>query len=659
VLAACAPGSPDSGEPAIEWPVYGCDLAATRWSPAEDITPDNVRGLKRAWTWATGEIVHVDSTTGDRLAPGFFEATPLMVGDTLYLSTPFSRAVALDAVTGRELWAFDPEVTRSGLVGNEHSGFVHRGVALWGGAGSDSDREDGDGNLTPRRVFLNARWQLFALDARTGMPIGSFGENGAVDLTRGLRWPVNRQHFGQTSPPVVWRDIVIVGSSIGDALVYERDPPGDVQAFDARSGKRLWRWDPVPGVDDPARSSWGGQSAELTGHANVWAPFSLDEVRGLVYLPVSTPSNDWYGGRRPGDNLWAESIVCLDARTGRQVWARQLVHHGLWDYDLSSPPALVTAPRDGADIDAVLVAGKTGFLYGFDRVTGEPLWPIEERAVPGSDVPGEVASATQPTPSWPEPFAQQGFTESDIVDFTPKIREMARELLQGRRLGPMFTPPSLEGTVVMPGWIGGAGWGALTVDPIRGVAFIKATNKPSLARLVKADEPVGYRRDTASGSIDKPITLLLPSWRSWWIGKSQETMLPLSKPPYGTLSAYELSSGKRLWQVPLGDIPEVRSHPWLRALRLPPLGVPGAPGGVATQGGLIFITGGGKVLYAVDQRDGAVRWSSDLGAIGYSNPMTYRARDGRQYVVVATGKGAGARLQAFVLPRPRRAEERL
>ncbi|MEO5799589.1 MAG: PQQ-binding-like beta-propeller repeat protein [Gemmatimonadales bacterium] len=638
-LAGCATDAPTRppDRPLIEWPSYGGDLAATRWSPAADITPDNVSQLRPAWTWRTGEYAHVDRHTGEHMLPGFFEATPVMAGDTLYLSTPFSRAVALDAITGKQLWAFDPDVTRYGLIANEHSGFVHRGVALW----------QGDGG---RRVFLNARWQLFALDAQTGRPIPEFGDAGVVDLTKNLRWPVNRLHFGQTSPPLIWRDVVIVGSAIGDALLYPRDPPGDVQAFDARSGTRLWRWDPLPPLGAPADSSWRAGSAEVTGHANVWAPMSLDTARGLVYLPISAASNDFYGGHRLGDNRWAQSIVCLDARTGKFVWAQQLVHHGLWDYDPPGAPVLLDVMQNGVSVPVVAVAGKTGFLYLYNRVTGAPLWPIEERTAPASTTPGEMTSATQPAPTRPIPFARQGIADSDLVDFTPRVRAMARALVAGHTLGPMFTPPTLAGTIALPGWIGGAGWGGMTANPDRGVLFIKGTNKPSLLTLVASDSARGYIRDPAPRSIDSRIMLRLPPWRDWGTLRSHVATLPVIKPPYGTLSAYSIATGERLWQVTLGDLPEVRNHPWLRDLHLPPLGVPGAPGGMTTRGGLIFITGGGTVLYAIDQRDGAVRWSSDLDVRGYSNPMSYRASDGRQYVVVATGDGAEASLRAFVLP---------
>jgi quinoprotein glucose dehydrogenase len=574
--------------------------------------------------------------TGETLEPGKFEATPLMIGDRLYLSTPFNRVVALDATTGREIWVYDPDVARLGLIGDNRYGFVHRGVAAWSG-----DHE--------RRLFLATRSWLIALDAETGRPLESFGENGRVDLLPALRWSANPRDLGNTSPPVVWRDSVIVGSTVADQLVHPRDPPGAVQAFDVRTGQSLWTWHSVPATNHPDRDSWHGDSAETTGHVNVWAPMSVDVERGLIYLPVSTPSNDWYGGGRLGDNLYADSLVCLDARTGTMRWHRQLVHHGLWDYDLAAAPLLATVHRESANVDAVFVTGKTGFLYAFDRITGEPLWPIPEKTVPSSDVPGEVASPTQPQPSWPLPFARQGFSNDDLIDFTPELRQEAAALIKGTRGGPLFTPPSKEGTITLPGWIGGAGWGGGTVDPERRLLFVKATDLPVLARLTP-DAEARYRLDP---TMDPSVALMLqlPEWREPLGRRHPAVRLPIVKPPYGTLTAYDIDSGETRWQIPIGDTPEIRAHPMLRDLGLPPLGVVGAPGGVATRGGLVFITGGGTTLYAVDQRDGTIKWSAPLGAVGYSNPMVYRTKNGVQFVVVAVGQGRGANLQAFSLSR--------
>lgn len=604
--------------------------ARSHYSPIPGLVPGNVSGLERAWTWNTNERPVVSERTSTFVRPGRFQATPVMLGDTLYLSTPYNRAVALDGNTGRQLWEFDPRATAAGNIGDDHAGFVHRGVAVWTGAGG-------------RRVFLNSRWKLFALDAATGRPIPSFGMNGEVDVTKDLRWPVDRSAIGNTSPPVVFENLVVVGSSVADRLIHDKDPPGDVQAFDAVTGQRAWRWDPVPETGVAGSETWDDHANDRTGHANVWAPFTVDTARGYLYLPVSAPSNDWYGGRRKGAGLYGSSIVCLDARTGRMVWYFQLQHHDLWDYDPPAAPTLISITVDGTHVDAVALPGKTGFLYVFDRVTGKPVWPIAERPVPASDVPGEAAWPTQPFPTKPIPFAKQALPDAELVDFTPQLNARARALIAPLRRGPLFTPPSIRGTVVMPGWIGGSGWGGGAFDPATSTFYVKATNNPALGRLVPrtgADFVLNPRV-----APDAPLYLELPS------ASGEPTRVPIIKPPYGTLTAIDLTTGTFRWQVTLGDTPEIRFHPMLKELKLPPLGVAGAPGPLITRGGLIFITGGGKVLYALDAANGRMLWSDDLGQRGYSNPMAYRTAAGREFVVVATGDGKGAKLMAFSLPR--------
>jgi quinoprotein glucose dehydrogenase len=617
----------------VDWPYYGSDLAASKFSPIPDINRTNVSKLVKTWEWATGETSNQDT----RARPGNFQATPLMIGDTLFLSTPLNRVVALDASTGRELWSYDPKAYLAGQPPNG-TGFVHRGVATW---------TDG----RQRRVFMNSRWNLIALDAATGKPMRDFGDTGVVDLTRELGRngkAVNKHHYTQTSPPVVWRNLVIVGNGVADRLVYPNDPPGDVQAFDVKTGKRVWSFSPVPrNARDEGAQTWLNESWKTTGHTNVWAPFSVDERRGLVYLPVSTPSNDWYGGARKGDNLFAESIVCLDARNGKKVWHFQTVHHGLWDYDLPTAPVLGTVKVDGKTRDIVAMPAKTGFLFVFDRENGEPVWPINERAVPGSDVPGEGAAKSQPVPSKPKPFAKQGFGFNDLVDFTPEIKAAALEAIKDYRVGPLFTPPSREGTVVMPGAIGGAGWGGGAFDPSSGTIYIKATNQPALYRMIQPARTDSLDAEYAADLAAQTLRVVIPA--------KDSTMRPLSvpivKPPYGTLVAIDLNSGDTKWDVPLGDNPGIRNHPLLKNANLPPmLGVAGSPGPIVTAGGLVFVTGGGAALYAMDTRDGSVAWSADLGQSAYSTPMTYRTTAGKQFIVVATGAGNNARLMAFALP---------
>ena len=609
-----------------------------KYSVLSDINRSNVRRLTMAWRWRVGEqpIPKTDSTKAAR--PGSFEATPLMIGDTLYFSTPYSRVVAMDASTGRPFWIYDPRAYAFGQPSNG-TGFVHRGVATW-----TNGRE--------RRIFINSRWRLIALDARTGRPIRNFGDTGVVDLTAELRRPVNKLHYTNTSPPVVWGNVVIVGNGVGDRLVYHDDPPGDVQAFDVRTGKRVWDFNPIPQPGEFGNETWEDSSWKHTGHTNVWAPFSVDSARGLVYLPLSTPSNDWYGGARKGDNLFAESIVCLDARTGERKWHFQTVHHGLWDYDIPAPPVLGTVTVDGRRTDIVAVPTKMGFLFVFDRVSGRPVWPINERSVPASDVAGERTAASQPFPTKPAPFAQQGFTENDVVDFTPAVKQRALATIASYRIGPLFTPPSTAGTIVMPGAIGGAGWGGGAFDPETGLIYIKATNSPALYTILKME--------SASDTVDAQYMVDLPHSTPSLaadappdtVGEHQAPVseLPINKPPYGTLTAIDLNTGDRRWQITLGDSPEIRRNPLLRGVSLPPLlGVAGAPGAIVTRGGLVFVSGGGSTLYAIDKATGATLWQAELGRRAYSVPMTYRTRGGRQFVVIASGAGADAELVAFAL----------
>jgi quinoprotein glucose dehydrogenase len=616
-----------------EWPVYGRDPGASKYSPLADINRANVAQLKLAWEWATGETPRTNPST----RPGNFQATPLMIGDTLFLSTPYNRVVALDANTGALLWEYDPKAYVAGQVPNG-TGFVHRGVATW---------TDG----RQRRVFMNSRWNLIALDAATGKPIPTFGDSGVVDLTARLERDgkgVNKLHYTQTSPPVVWHNLVIVGNGVADKLMYPNDPPGDVQAFDARTGKRAWSFSPIPrDASEPAAATWQRESWRAAGHTNVWAPFSIDDARGLVYLPVSTPSNDWYGGARLGDNLYGESIVCIDARNGRHVWHFQTVHHGLWDYDLPAPPVLATVRVGGRSKDIVAVPTKVGFLFVFDRENGKPIWPIEERAVPASDIPGERAAASQPFPTKPKPFAKQGFGFDDLIDFTPALKAQALDAIRGYRLGPLFTPPSRAGTIVMPGSIGGAGWGGGALDPTTGTIYIKATNQPALYKIVQPPHSDSLDVDFTIDLAAQSLRITPP--RSDTTGAERAPTLPINKPPYGTLTAIDLNTGEHRWQIVLGDTPNIRNHPALKGLDIGPVGVAGAPGPIATAGGLLFVTGGGSTLYAIDSQTGTALWSAELGQNAYAVPMTYRTKAGKQYVVIASG-AVGAKLAAFALP---------
>ena len=477
---------------------------------------------------------------------------------------------------------------------------------------------------------------MIALDSRTGEPIESFGRDGEIDLTEHLIWRTNPLHYTQTSPPVIYDDLIILGNGVWDGFVYERDPPGSIQAFDVHTGELVWSFGLIPQAGEFGNDTWEDDSWNRVGHSNAWAPLSVDLERGLVFVPVGTPSNDYYGGDRLGDNLFAESLVALDARTGERVWHFQAVRHGLWDYDLPAQPTLLTITVDGREIDAVAASSKMGFLFVFDRATGEPVWPIENRPVIQSAVPGERTSPTQPFPTKPPAFAPQGFTEDDLVDFTPALRAEALQVVRPYRTGPLYLPPSLQGSFAQPGIIGGGNWGGTAVDPETSLLYVKSTNSPAVLALGAVDTT----RTEGRLGIDR-------TRRSIRLASG----IPIQKPPYGTLTAIDMNRGEIAWQIPIGDTPQVRENPALAGVALPDrLGVTGAPGPIVTAGGLVFLTGGGDVLYGIDKTTGEELWSADLGQVGYANPMTYRTRAGRQFVVIATGAGAGTRLVAFALP---------
>jgi quinoprotein glucose dehydrogenase len=615
-----------AGRGPADWVYWGGDQAASHYSTLDEIKKANVGKLHQAWIWKTGEA----PLTEYSVRPGMFENTPLMIDGIVYVTTPYNRVAALNPETGTEVWSYDPKSYTDGQPPNG-TGYVHRGIAIWRDA-----RASGQA-----RIFLNTRYRLISLDAKTGKPVTSFGDNGVVDLSQGLVWPINKMHYSETSPPVVYKDLVIVGNGVGDRLTYKNDPPGDVRAFDVRTGKRVWSFHTIPQAGEFGNDTWGNESWKFTGHTNVWAPMSLDEKRGLLYLPVSTPSNDFYGGNRPGNNLFGETLVCLDANTGVRKWHFQIVHHGLWDYDLASPPTLVTINVDGKKIDAVVQLTKEGFAFVFDRVSGEPVWPIEERPVPASDVAGEHASPTQPFPTKPPAYTPQGVTLDDAFDLTPELKAEAQAEMKKYRIGPLFTPPSLKGTLGRPGIIGGANWGGGAFDPDTGMLYIKTTNNAAVWRVTQPDHSAKNPRASENDAD--------------WSGElaAQATFhgrLPLTKPPYGHIAAIDLNHGTIAWQEAFGDWPELRKNPALAGVTLPAvLGVAGPQGGIVTKGGLFFVGGEDTALHAIDKSNGKDLWQGALPARSYGVPMTYLTRSGHQFVVIAAGQGADAALIAFSL----------
>jgi quinoprotein glucose dehydrogenase len=636
-LAAAQPRATAS----VEWRAYGADLANTRYSPLAQITRENVGSLQLAWrvTLPDAQLLAANPSLHTFLN----EATPLMVDGTLYTITPLGVVVALDPIAGTTRWAYDPRVYDAGQPVN--LGFVHRGVAYWS-----------DGAL--RRLFVGtADGYLHALDARTGKPIASFAEQGRIDLTQGLRRPVNRAHYGVTSPPIVVRGVVVVGSSILDPVQKRHGAPGDVRGFDARTGQLRWTFHTIPEPGERGSETWERGSAATTGNANVWTIMSGDESLGHVYLPVGTPTSDWYGGHRPGNNLYADSLVAVDARTGKRVWHFQTTHHGLWDYDLPAAPVLADVRIAGRLRKIAAQPTKQGFLFVFDRATGEPIWPIEERAVPPSRVPGEQAARTQPIPTHPPPFERQGLSDADLIDFTRELQHEARQILNQHDYGPLYTPPGPQSSLVLPGWIGGASWAGAALDPESGRIFVNSITQPVRATLYKPD-PAVSDLDFAS----RPIALV-----------DGPRGLPLTKPPYGRITAIDLHSGRHAWVAPLGTGP--RSHPALSGVSLPPrLGWPvrGVPLVTKT---LLFSgqeprripesvrpspRGNGvsadfesrePKLYAFDKATGELVWEGALPTNATGGPMTYML-GGQQFVVVSIG-GANlpAELVAFALPR--------
>ncbi|HUL71796.1 MAG TPA: pyrroloquinoline quinone-dependent dehydrogenase [Vicinamibacterales bacterium] len=645
-LAGLALVASSAAPPIQEWPVYAADAAATHYSPLTDIDRTSVARLEVAWEWKTGDD-QVTAPAGAR--PGSFENTPLMIDNVLYVSTPYNRVVALDAETGKPLWEYDPKAYEEGQPPNG-TGFVHRGLAAW---------RDG-ANL---RVFINSRAKLVCLDAKTGEPINAFGDHGVVDLTKGLRWPVDPKRYTNTSPPVVYRNLIILGNGVGDRMTYRQDPPGDVRAFDVRTGRQVWSFHTVPGQGEPGVETWGDESWKTTGHTNVWAPMSLDESRGLLYLPVSTPSNDFYGGRRPGQNLYGDSIVCLDAATGKLKWYFQVAHHGLWDYDPASAPAIVSMTVNGRKIDGVVQLTKQGFVFVFDRVTGQPVWPIEERPAPASDVNGEHAWPTQPFPTRPAAISPQGMTLDDAFDLTPALKAAAQEELKKYRLGPVYTPPSVQGTFQRPGVIGGANWGGSAFDAATGFLYVKTSHLPAVVRIVPgaqannrpgesdadfagAQGSATFAPPAAPGAAD--VNAGAGGTRG---GRGGAGRLPLVKPPYGEVVAINLNTGDIAWRVPFGDMPSLRNHPALKDVPLPAaLGSAGAPGVIVTKGGLVIGgTSDDSALHALDAATGKELWHLALSHAPSATPMTYRSRSGRQFVVVATGSGVNAGLVALAV----------
>ncbi len=625
------PASRASGSQMVEWPYVGADPRNSRYSAVADVNAATVGQLQIAWRWRPEERPMPEFGT----VPGNFTSTPLMIGNVVYVSTNYNRVAALDAETGAVKWIYDPRAYEIGmplLAG----GFRHRGVSAW--------RDAQDGNKL--RIFLASRYRLFSLDAETGKPVGSFGNAGMVDTSKDLSWQVDPKHFEINAAPTIYKDLVIVGSAIGDRLLYRRTPPGDVRAYHARTGKLVWRWSPIPqSPTDAGADTWENESWRHAGQIEVWPGVTVDEERKLVFLPTGNPGQLYYGGSRPGNNLFAESLVALDVETGKRQWHYQLVHHGVWDYSLPTQAMLMDLQVDGRKIPAVAQLTKHGFVFVFDRTNGRPVWPIDERPVPQSDVPGERTAATQPFPTRPPAVSEQGVSLEDAFDLTPELRDAARSEMQKYRIGPLFTPPSLIGSLVRPSSGGTVSWGGGSFDPESGILYVRTSNTLGNLRLVKFD-PATSKNPLANNSDAEWIGYDTAGGRTNFMDG-----LPLNKPPYAHLHAIDMNRGETLWRVPFGFGDSVRNHPALRDLQLPDrLGTPGTPGSIVTGGGLVFVGGGERALFAFDKKTGKELWFERLPRPTSGTPMTYRSASGRQFILVTTGSGSDQELVAFAVP---------
>jgi quinoprotein glucose dehydrogenase len=622
-----------------EWLNNRGDLGSSSYSPLDQINRDNVSKLRIAWRWKS-----------DNFGPTpeyYFRPTPLVADGILYVTAGIRRdVVAIDATTGETLWLYRlDEGERGAVAPRRNSG---RGVGYW------RSTRHGEGS----RIFtITPGFQLVALDALSGVPVPTFGKGGIVDLKEGLPRVAElpKTPPGASSPPVIVGDVVIAGVSFsaGGAPPSKVAVPGWIRGYDARTGALLWAFHTVPQPGEFGSQTWEDNSNSYTGNTAVWAPFTADAARGLVYLPVEAPTADFYGGHRRGNNLFSDALVCIDAKTGKRLWHYQIVHHDIWDYDLPAAPVLADITVKGRRIPAVVQVTKMGLIFVFDRVTGKPVWPIEERPVPQTDVPGEQTSATQPYPTRPAPYEPQGLHDEDLIDFTPDLKRQAQAIVKDYRYGPAYLPPSVVvdggnlGTLLRPCLSGGANWQGAAVDPQTGIFYVSSISSVC---------PIGLHADPAI-SDERYVGVYGEGFPHGSLGGPNG--LPLIKPPWGRITAIDLNSGDHLWMVPNSQTPDwAANNPVLAGLKLPRTGSFDQVGLLVTRtllfagegSGLYRAGGGGNQFYAYDKATGAILSQLTLPANQSGVPMTY-AVYGRQYIVVAAGaKDHPGELIALTLP---------
>ena len=616
------------------WREYAGDTLGTKYSSLDQITAANVGRLDVAWRWASADR---DLQASNPLwSTGRNEDTPLMINGTLYTVTGLGLVAAVDPGTGETLWVYDPQSYAAGTPNNV--GFIQRGLAHW----TDGSRE--------RLLLGTGDAYLISLDVQTGRPDPAFGADGTVDLTVGI--PGARRAMNLAARrPLVAGNVVVVGSSIADTIPNQQMPPGDVKAFDVQTGEHLWTFHTVPHRGEFGYDTWLNESAERNGSANVWAGMSYDPELDYIYLPTSSPDNNGYGGNRPGDNLFSDSIVCLEASTGNRVWHFQAIHHDIWDYDFPAIPILGDISVEGRKIPALMQVSKQGFTYVLDRRTGEPVWPIEERAVPQSTLPGERTSPTQPFPTKPPPFELQGTTEDNLIDFTPELKQRALEQLQQLSHGPLYLPRSTKGGAMVPGVFGGTNWGGGGFDPETGVLYVPSIMMPTPLRARSVDSH-GNRVSTGRS----PLELMTIDG------------LSIFKPPYARVTAIDLHKGEHLWMSPLGEGPQ--HHPLLEGLALPPLGDAVHRASVLVTKTLLVVNvsrlannglpqppawaewadpdADQTLIFIFDKATGELLHEVEMDGLSAAAPMTYM-HDGRQYIAVAVGGGMTSEVVALTV----------